>query len=530
VNNNGVGQQKQYTAALYMRLSRDDGIGESASIGTQREMLRSYAQKHGFIIFDEYVDDGCSGTNFDRPAWKRMIADIEQHKINLVLTKDLSRLGRDYITAGQYTELYFPAHGVRCIAVNDGYDSAGPYTDLVPFKNVMNEWYARDISQKIRGALHTKMEAGAFIGNYAPYGYRKDPQDHNRLLPDSVSAPVVKRIFRMAADGRRPSEIAEALNQQGIPPPSVYRALRLSQQMPPDFSKRGWSPSTICKMLHNVVYLGHMVQGKTTKLSFKSTVVLQNAPENRVLVRSTHEPLVPQRVFDLVQKHTVSRRPAAQGTFVNLFSGLAKCADCGRNLSSSGTGQKGKKGLVCSGYKLYGRKTCSSHFIRYTVLCQAVLRDLRVQLNLSSTQRQQVLHDMQQNIPKAISDSEQQEIADLQTRQRKLKQILRQLYEDHVSGLLSDSRFQDLLASFGKEQRALTAQLSVLRPRTAASKSQIADIHWLETFCRVPELTQDLLFAFIKRIDVGQAVCIQGGRAYRRQHITIVYAFSKPEK
>ena len=202
-----------YTAALYMRLSKDDdGAAESASIITQRKMLRSYAAEHGYVVFDEYVDDGWSGTNFDRPDFKRMIGDIEAKKVNMVITKDLSRLGRDYITAGQYTEIYFPSKGVRYIAIHDGYDSDSPYSDIAPFKNVINEMYARDTSKKIRSAFATKMRDGAYIAAFAPYGYQKDPADKNHLVVDRQSGQVVKRIFRMAAEGAPPTEIARSLN------------------------------------------------------------------------------------------------------------------------------------------------------------------------------------------------------------------------------------------------------------------------------------------------------------------------------
>ena len=215
----------KYRAALYMRLSKDDGGAESSSIQSQRSLLLSYAGEHGFSVYNEYVDDGWSGTNFDRPEFLHMLSDIEAGQVNLVLVKDLSRLGRDYIGTGRYTEIYFPSKGVRCIAVNDGYDSLGGDSDLIPFKHVMNEMYARDISRKIRSALAVRMGEGVYIGNFAPYGYQKDPARRGRLEPDPEAAAVVQRIFEAAAVEAdfTPRAMAERLNAEGILPPALYR-------------------------------------------------------------------------------------------------------------------------------------------------------------------------------------------------------------------------------------------------------------------------------------------------------------------
>ena len=218
---------KYYSAALYMRLSRDDdGDSESSSITNQRKMLRAYAQENRYLVYDEYIDDGVSGTTFERPGFKRMIRDIEDKKVNMVITKDLSRLGRDYILAGQYTEIYFPAKKVRYIAINDGYDSESPYTDIAPFKNIINEMYARDISKKIRSSFLTHMKEGAYIGAYAPYGYQRDPEDKHHLIIDDVSGEIVREIFQKAGNGELPVQIARDLNRRKVLTPAQYRCLR----------------------------------------------------------------------------------------------------------------------------------------------------------------------------------------------------------------------------------------------------------------------------------------------------------------
>ena len=262
---------KNYIAALYMRLSKDDGAGESASISTQRKMLHAYAGENGIEVYDEYVDDGWSGTNFDRPSWKRMLQDIEDKKVNMVITKDLSRLGRDYIATGQYTELYFPSKGILFVAINDGYDSDSPYTDIAPFKNVINEMYARDTSKKIRSAFRTKMKEGAFIGNFAPYGYIKDPENKNRLAVDHAAAPIVRDIFKMAEEGFPPSQIAKVLNERGVLTPEMYRRCRRPYLSSGDFSAPRRDIVTICKILRNIVYLGHIAGKKPQR--FLSRVI-----------------------------------------------------------------------------------------------------------------------------------------------------------------------------------------------------------------------------------------------------------------
>ena len=288
----------RYRAALYMRLSREDGGrergGESAGIESQRLLLRAFASERGFEVYDEYVDDGFSGIRYDRPQFERMLADIEAGRVNLVLVKDLSRLGRNYIVSGELTEVYFPERRVRLIAVNDGYDSERDREDdLAPFRHVMNEMYARDISKKIRTALRAKILEGQYIGSFAPYGYRKRRDNKNALEPDPPAAAVVRRIFRLAAEGTKAGEIAAGLNAERIPVPLDYRRLCRGQSS----EGRAWSASGVCKILGNQVYLGHTVQGKTAKISLKSQKSHPKRREEWVVIPNTHEPLISEELF-----------------------------------------------------------------------------------------------------------------------------------------------------------------------------------------------------------------------------------------
>lgn len=524
-----------YTAALYMRLSKDDdGAAESASIITQRKMLRSYAAEHGYVVFDEYVDDGWSGTNFDRPDFKRMIGDIEAKKVNLVITKDLSRLGRDYITAGQYTEIYFPSKGVRYIAIHDGYDSDSPYSDIAPFKNVINEMYARDTSKKIRSAFATKMRDGAYIAAFAPYGYQKDLVDKNHLVVDRQSGQVVKRIFRMAAEGAPPAEIARSLNERGIPPPAVYRCMTHDGLDVNAYSKRQeWTSATITKMLRNVVYLGHIAQGKTTKISFKSHLTLSNPRDEWIVVENTHEALVDQETFDLVRRRTMARTCEKKGTFYNLFSGIAKCADCGRNMSATGTRKKGSPAnLTCGGYKLYGAEECSNHFIDYNVLYEIVQASLREQLAISREERAAVLENAQKKQPASAGRQERsKEISSIKKRLRELEGIIAKLYEDNGAGRLSNTRMNKLLSKYEQEAETLEQRMAALQNENAAPEPSLQEARekldkLLRQITDVTELTPKLLFKLVDHIEIGQGYYERGEHGkVKHQTVKIFYRF-----
>lgn len=295
----------EYRGALYIRLSRDDGGRESAGIESQRLLLKNYARERGISVVEEYVDDGYSGTRYERPAFRKMLTDIEAGRINLVMVKDLSRLGRNYIATGELTEVYFPEHRVRLIAVNDGYDSAQAIDDMAPFRHVMNEMYARDISRKIRTALHAKARDGQYIGSFAPFGYRKAEKNKNQLEADGEAAAWVRLIFTMSARGCSTEEIARCLNEKGVPIPLDYRREKAGVSC----ERRGvWTPSGVCKILRNLTYLGHTVQGKTEKVSLKSSVSRSKPREEWIVVKNTHEPLVSQTLFEQAQRKQGKKR------------------------------------------------------------------------------------------------------------------------------------------------------------------------------------------------------------------------------
>lgn len=524
-------EKKTYRAGLYMRLSKDDeGSGESSSITNQRCLLTAYATERGYAIASEYIDDGYSGTNFERPAFQRMLRDIEARKINLILVKDLSRLGREYIQTGQYTEVYFPAKKVRFIAVNDGFDSESPYTDMAPFQHVVNEMYARDTSKKIRSAFLGKMKEGKYIGNFAPYGYRKDPQDKNHLLPDEKSAAVVRRIFSMAANGKKPTEIATVLNGEGVLSPLLYRCACHAQLDPKRYGGKGeWTAGTMRKLLSNVVYLGHMAQGKTTKPSFKTPITLSNPQKDWIVVKDTHEALVSEAVFFLSAKRMAKRSHEKTGAFCNLFSGLARCADCGRGMSAVGTRRKNSPAnLTCGGYKSKGTAACSNHFVDYAVFYQMILSVLREKLRLSPKERESLMHDLYLELTAEKDESEQQ-LLRLQAEEEKVGHIIEQIYEDSLEGSLSAQRRRLLLQKYEIQIQRLEAKrdaLQVEKSTTERERALSRLSQCLERLENLETLNADLLFSLIDHIDVEQG---QSGERGKQQAIRVYFRFQDKE-
>lgn len=521
-----------YSAALYMRLSKDDeNTGESGSIINQRKMLRAYAKEHRYMVYDEYIDDGVSGTTFDRPGFKRMIQDIEKKKVNLVLTKDLSRLGRDHIMTGQYTELYFPSKRVRYIAVNDGYDSDSPYTDIAPFKNVINEMVARDTSKKIRSSFETRMREGDFVGAKAPYGYQRDPQDKHHLIVDEPAAEIVREMFQSAAKGVLPKQIADHLNAREVPSPAVYHCMKHPNWNLDAFSKRKeWTSSSITKMLRNIVYLGHMVQGKTTKLSFKSNIILENPECDWLIVRNTHEPLVSQETFELAARRSKQRTCHTKGTFRNVFSGIAKCADCGRNMSTVGTRKKGARAnLACGGYKLYGSKECTNHFIDYDVLYGIVLDTVKELVCISQGEREELLRDAKECMGKDQKNDSTKEIKRLEKRNRQLDGMIEQLYEDHGQGLIQKERLQKMVGKYEAESRQITDRIEALKSESQNEKQQPVDEkleQLLQEYTDVKELNPELLYRLIDHIEIGQGHYEKGKHGkVKRQSVKIWFRF-----
>ncbi len=533
-------KQGLFRAGLYLRLSKDDeGPGESASISTQRDILKAYAREQEICVAEEYVDDGYSGTNYDRPAFRRMIAAIDAGIINCVITKDLSRLGRNSARTTELLEEFFPRRRIRFISVTDGFDSFALTNGIAvatPFMLVLNEFYARDISQKIRASFQSKMEKGDFISSFAPYGYRKDPENKNHLLIDEEAARVVRFIFQKAADGCRPADIAKVLMERHIPTPAEYRCLNNSRLQIEKYSKRReWTSSMLCKMLRNGVYLGQTVHGKTSKLSFKSKERLTNKPESWIVVEGTHEPIISKDLFEQVGQRSTARRCSPGRGFHNVFSGIAVCADCGRNMTTAPTRKKGSTcNLCCGSYKEHRAAACSNHFIDYDTLYRVVQEELHSLLCLTGEERQQILASLGQAERERSSTASRQREALLSEKERRLRDVkllIRRAFECYALGGTSEETYARLMADYENEraglEKAIQALMAEPEPRRSREDSDQAFFALLDDVQNAQLLTGGMLRRLIDRIEVEQGHYERDseGKRVKRQTVRIYYKF-----
>ena len=366
-----------YHVALYIRLSKEDETeGPSQSVTNQKSLLEEFVKQHRLSVYDIYIDDGFSGTNFDRPAFLRMIADIEAKKVNMVITKDLSRLGRDYIMTGHYMERYFPEKRVRYISLLDGIDTGieSSANDITPFRAIMNDMYAKDISKKIKSVKRDKQRKGQFIGGKPMYGYKMHPTEKNKIVIDEEVAPVVRRIFAMALDGMSCRKIAATLNDEGVPTPATYANLPVGNPGP---YTGLWSSERISDMLQNETYIGNMVQGRMVKVNYKSKKCLRQPREKWVIVEGTHEPLVDRETFQKVRLLVESRKHTRSRTYDFLLKGLIFCHECGYPLATlNRKNAAGEERLffVCRTYQRFTRaRVCTCHSIKEQTVTEAVL-------------------------------------------------------------------------------------------------------------------------------------------------------------
>ena len=488
-------------AYLYLRISRDDpNAGESGSIQNQRELLGQYARLQGLRIAGEYVDDGYSGTNYDRPGFRQLCRDIEAGRVRCVLTKDMSRLGRNSARTTDLLEEYFPARQVRYIAVSEGYDSqnlTGGMAMTAPLMLVMNEMYARDISGKIRGALQSKMERGEYIGHRPPYGYRRDPEKPTRLAVDPAAGPVVEEIFHRAAQGQSPRELARWLNERGVPTPSRYRP-----EARPGAEK--WTARGLRKLLENPVYMGTLIQGKTQKLSFKSKSVRPVPEERRQITAHAHEAIVSQALFRQVQSRIIGRKTNALRR-ESLLRGLAFCGDCGRNMTPADKGR-----LCCGGYKNGGTRCCSNHFVEEHTLLEALWQVLKPMLTLSPEEERALTARLG-----ALSGAARAQKAAALQRRQTLTRALGRLYQDWAQGGLPEELFLAQREAYGREWMALEPI-----PEPAAELPSMPQ-----------GLSRQVLQALVERVEVGQGrwETDSQGKRWRRQKIRVLLRCAAPE-
>ena len=500
--------------ALYCRLSQDDALdGDSNSIRNQKAMLAKYADDNGFANPQFFVDDGYSGTNFDRPDWQRLIAQAEDGRVGTVIVKDMSRLGRDYLKVGYYTEVFFPGADIRFIAVNNGVDSASQQdSDFTPFLNIINEWYAKDTSKKIRAVFKAKGESGKPTTTNVPYGYRKDPADKNRWLVDEEAAAVVKEIFHLCVQGFGVSQIATQLTERHILNPYSY-AKAHGINLPINGRNRGiWNPEAVSKILSRQEYLGHTVNFKTYRKSYKQKKRCVRAPSEWLVFENTHEAIIDRETFDIVQRIRDGRRRVTPIGEMPVLSGMLFCADCGAKMYQ--VRQRGwkyeREHFVCATYRKV-KGGCSSHNIKNVAVEKLLLDNIRWLASYAKSHEdefvQMVVRKSQAELDKSIRSSKR-ELEQAQSRIPILDGIIQRLYEDNVSGKISDERFAKLSASYEEEQRTLEIRAAELKSLIDTEKEGAANVEGflgiVRKYTDIQELTAEIIRAFVERIYVYQ--------------------------
>ncbi len=528
----------------YLRLSNEEArSGESSSIANQRQMIQDYCQRHNITLVREFVDDGYSGGNFDRPAFQNMLRQLHDGKANMVITKDLSRLGRDMRESSYYAEQFFPEHGIRYLTIADNFDTAHENV-MAPFQFAMNEVYLRDGSRKVKDVLRSKRENGQYCA-CPPYGYRKDPADKNRLTPDEQTAPIVQRIFERAAAGDSSRKIALDLNADGVIPPLKYRVLFRD-----DFSPEGaarasdlWNYTTVKRILKNPVYLGHTMLGKSRKVSVKSKKKVAVPQSEWAVTRDTHPPLITSLLYEQAQRNLGrGRRTAfAQDPIrKSIFSGIVFCARCGHSLCSCGTVYKGEREkywyLSCTHQRGDIANRCDGVRIKYADLIEVVRQDLNTLLALTDAQAEALARAA---VKKEQCASEyaarQARLQQAQARLLTIDKIVTKLYTDNAEGRLDDNRLTRMVEALEQESashQAVIAELSQALPEQEDTEERYQRFFLLAKQCsHIDTLDRETLLTFIDRIEVGPKQFENGLRkaTHRntpyRQDIRIFYRF-----
>ena len=504
-----ISKPMDYHAALYIRLSKEDeNEGPSESVTNQKSLLDEFVKKHRLAVYDVYVDDGWSGTNFDRPDFQRMIGDIEAGKVNMVITKDLSRLGRDYIMTGHYMERYFPEKRVRYISLLDGIDTGVESTanDITPFRAIMNDMYAKDISRKIKSVKRDKQRKGQFIGGKPVYGYKMHLTEKNKIVVDEEAAVVVRRIFAMALDGMSCRKIAAKLNEEGVPTPAAYAGLPVPNPGP---YTGLWSSERISEMLQNETYIGNMVQGRSVKISYKSKKCLKQDRENWVVVEGTHEPLIDTETFQKVRMLVDSRRHTRSRTYDFLLKGMIFCHECGYPLAV--LNRKNAAGedvlyFVCRTYQRFTRAgVCTCHSIKEKTVTDAVIAKARevceACLNpreLLPMAREAVEQAQKENAP-------ENEMQAIQNKIDSLTANLDKMYMYRLSGLLAETDFERIYQRVKMERAALEDKLEALEAQKECTVSTEDRARALvQKYMDSAFTSRELLVSLIQRVELTE--------------------------
>ena len=518
--------------ALYARLSKDDDlVGDSNSIVHQKEILAKYAKEHGFTNIEFYVDDGFSGTNFNRPDFQRMMADAEEGKISTVIVKDMSRFGRDYIMVGYYTEIYFSNLDIRFIAINDNVDSnIQTENDLTPFKNVFNEWYARDTSKKIRAVFKAKGNSGKHLSTNPPFGYKKDPNDKDKWIIDDEAAATVRRIFQMYVDGYRISEIGHKLTEEKVETPILYYMNRGIKTNARSEYPEIWDLMSIKYILSQTAYAGHTVNFQTAVKSYKTKKQIRLPKEDWIIYRNTQEPIIDEKTFETVQQMRKVKRARTKYNEPNMFSGLLYCADCGNHLTIQRVARNRKMdNFSCATYRKKKKGLCSCHRILVSDLETIVKEDLQKVCEYVFLHEKEFTDEYLSGSKKETAKFQSKtkaELKRLSERQEEIGKIIRKLYEDNVCGRITDERFDFLAKSYEDKGNELKTKIQELKNALASS---VQDEEKLSKFLKVvksyteiEELTPEILNSFIEKIYIGETEKYEGRKM---QEVEIIYKF-----
>lgn len=525
-------RQSDKITALYCRLSRDDELqGDSNSIVNQKAILSKYAKENHFSNTAFFVDDGYSGTNFNRPSWSELLERIENGEVATLIVKDMSRLGRDYLKVGFYTEVLFVEKGVRFIAINNGIDSANQQdSDFTPFLNIINEWYAKDTSKKIRAVMKSKGEAGEHLCTNPPYGYMKDPDNKKRWIVAGAAAEVVKQIFALCLDGYGPSQIARILKEdKTLNPTTYYFRIGRAAQNPLPENPYAWDEKTIAGILARPEYQGHTVNFKTYKQSYKSKKTCYNPEEKWLVFENTHEAIIDADTWARVQELRQNKRRPTRTGKTNMFSGIVCCADCGEKLYyCTGKNFEARQDhFVCSTSRLKGKDVCSTHFVRAIVLEQGVLAHMRLTIACVANHEEQFRKAMgakQKAEAKRELTAKRRQLTHAERRIEELDRLFKRIYEDNVSGKLSDSRFQMLSDDYEQEQEELREKLLRLNEEINEQEEQTENvdrfISKVQKYLDLEELTPTVLNDMVKAVYVHAP---DKSKGHREQQIDISY-------
>ena len=527
-------KQKKYIAGLYFRLSQEDERqGESASIEHQRTILRKYAEEHGFEIHDEYIDDGISGTTFDRPQVQRLLDDAKTGVINTIIVKDLSRFGRNYIEVGQYIDYVFPAFGIRFIAIQDNVDTENRDSgtmEMMPIMNIFNEWHAANTSKKIRAVRRAFAKEGVYVAKKASYGYKMGTDKKHTPIIDEETAPIVRRIFEMYASGLSPSKICETLNLEGIPTPAIYASSKLGQK-PKQKVMGFWTPVTVREMLNKIIYLGHLPQLCWTSVSYKNHKRYRTDESDWQIVYNNHEPIISQELWDKVQER---KKSVAQGRktkigFTHPLSGFLFCADCGGKMKlCTNLRRNGKRFMSfnCDYHVRYGKAYCFSHYIAASILEEIVLDDIRTMAQRIVLDEKAIREEyLRRNAELADAEIKKNKKA-LQSKQKRLEdltRLIRTAYEDKVKGKIPEDICVGFIEDYSAEQKTIAAEIEALEKQlfeTETSRHTVDDfIRDIKKYLNAPELTREMCYELIDRIIIGGSQSVTG----KEREIEIVY-------